>query len=404
MTSSSSVPSIAFTQTGVVLPAESDILAGVQSDMNAAFGGKLNPALETPQGQLASSMAAIIADKNAQIAEVANQVDPDTADGRWQDAIARIYFIDRLPALATVVAVLCTGLAGTVIPVGALVVASDGNTYSCTGGGTIPAGGSITLQFACTQTGPIVCSAGMITSIYRAIPGWDSATNTAAGTVGTNVESRADFEYRRRQSVALNGVNSLQSIYANVFAVSGVSDVYVTENTTNSAVTKGSITLAPHSIYVAAVGGLDADVATAIWKKKATGADYNGNTTVTVQDTSSGSVPYPSYAVKFQRPAAQPILFAVQIANLAGLPSDIVTQVQNAIVSAFSGGDGGPRARIGSTIYASRFYGPISAIAPGIVEILSLLIGTSSANAASVAVDIGSVPTVSASNISVTLV
>jgi uncharacterized phage protein gp47/JayE len=387
-----------------VLPSESDILAGVLQDMNAAFGGNMNPSLSTPQGQLASSLAAIIGAKNDLFAGYVNQIDPDVASGRMQDAIARIYFIDRLPATPTTVQVLCTGLAGVAIPTGALVVDSSGNQYACTGGATIPAGGSINLTFAAVKTGPIACPAGAITTIYKAVPGWDSASNPAAGVPGADVESAAAFEYRRRQSVALNAVNSLQSIYANVFAVSGVSDVYVTENTTNSAVTKGSITLAPHSIYVAAVGGLDADVAAAIWKKKSTGADYNGNTTVTVQDKSSGSAPYPSYAVKFQRPTAQPILFAVQIANLAGLPSDIVTQVQNAIVSAFSGGDGGPRARIGSTIYASRFYGPISAIAPGIVEILSLLIGTSSANAASVAVDIGSVPTISASNITVTLV
>jgi uncharacterized phage protein gp47/JayE len=404
MSSSSSVPSVSFTPTGLVLPAESDILSGVQADMNAAFGGKLNPSLSTPQGQLASSTAAVIADKNNLFAEYVNQVDPDTADGRMQDAIARIYFIDRLPARSTVVGVLCTGLAGTVIPVGALVSASDGNIYSCTGAGTIPIGGSITLQFACQVTGPIVCPAGAITGIYKAIPGWDTAANVADGVIGQDVESRADFEYRRKQSVALNAKGSLESIYANVFDVDGVTDVYVTDNVTSGSVTRGSITLVAHSIYVAAVGGLDLDVATAIWRKKSDGADYNGNTTVSVTDQSGYSVPYPTYSVKFQRPPAQPILFAVQIANTAGLPSDIVTQVQNTIISAFSGGDGGPRARIGSTIYASRFYGPVSNIKPGYVEILSLQIGTTTANLNSLTVDIGYVPTISASDISVTLV
>lgn len=402
--SSSSVPSVSFTATGLVLPAESDILSGVQADMNAAFGGKLNPSLSTPQGQLASSTTAVIADKNNLFAEYVNQVDPDTADGRMQDAIARIYFIDRLPARSTVVGVLCTGLAGTVIPVGALVSASNGNIYSCTGAGTIPIGGSITLQFACQATGPIVCPAGTITGIYKAIPGWDTAANVADGVIGQNVESRADFEYRRKQSVALNAKGSLEAIYANVFDVAGVTDVYVTDNATSAPVTRGSITLVAHSIYVAAVGGLDLDVATAIWRKKSDGADYNGNTTVSVTDQSGYSVPYPTYSVKFQRPPAQPILFAVQIANTAGLPSDIVTQVKNTIISAFAGGDGGPRARIASTIYASRFYGPVSNIKPGYVEILSLQIGTTTANLNSLTVDIGYVPTISASNIAVTLV
>lgn len=402
--SSSSVPDVTLTPTGLVLPAESDILAGVLQDMNAAFGGNMNQSLSTPQGQLASSLTAIIGAKNDLFAQFVNQIDPATATGFMQDAIARLYFLDRLPATSTTVQVLCTGLAGVNIPVGALVSDSSGNLYSCTGAGTIPAGGSISLTFAAVKTGPIACPAGVITSIYRAVPGWDTASNPSDGVPGTNVESAADFEYRRRQSVALNATGSLPSIYAAVFAVPGVSDVYVAENVTSSPVTNGSITLLPHSIYVAAVGGLAQDVATAIWKKKSVGADYNGNTSVVVSDTSGYSVPYPTYTVKFQVPTQQPILFNVQLANTPGLPSDIVAQVKAAIVSAFSGGDGGPRARIGSTIYASRFYGPVSNVKPGFVQIQSLQIGTTTANLNALTVDIGSVPTVSADNISVTLV
>jgi hypothetical protein len=404
MSSSSSVPAVQFTQTGLILPAESAILAGVQADMNAAFGGNLNPSLSTPQGQLASSLAAIIGAKNDLFAKYVNSIDPATATGTMQDAIGRLYFLDRLPATSTTVPVVCTGLSGVVIPVGAKVADSSGNIYSCTGAGTIPAGGNITLTFAAVNTGPLVCGIGAITSIYQSIIGWDSAANISAGVPGTVVESPADFEYRRNQSVALNAVSSLPSIYANVFAVAGVSNVYVTENTTSASVVNGSITLLPHSIYVAAVGGLAADVASAIWKKKSVGADYNGNTTVTVTDTSGYALPYPTYSVKFQVPTPQPILFAVQLANLPSLPSNIVALVQAAIISAFAGGDGGPRARIGSTIYASRFYSAVSAVSVDYVEILSLLIGTSAATLAALTVDIGYVPTVTAANISVTLV
>ncbi len=53
MPNNSKVPRVQFTPEGLVLPNESAILAGVLSDMDAAFGGGLNPALETPQGQLA---------------------------------------------------------------------------------------------------------------------------------------------------------------------------------------------------------------------------------------------------------------------------------------------------------------------------------------------------------------
>jgi len=56
------VPGITFGPNGFVAPVEQDVLAGMQADIDQACGGGLNPALETPQGQLASSFAAITSD------------------------------------------------------------------------------------------------------------------------------------------------------------------------------------------------------------------------------------------------------------------------------------------------------------------------------------------------------
>ena len=65
---STNVPAITWTNGAPVLPAESAILAGVQADINAAFGGGVNPGLTTPQGQLAQTETAIIGEKNNEIA------------------------------------------------------------------------------------------------------------------------------------------------------------------------------------------------------------------------------------------------------------------------------------------------------------------------------------------------
>ena len=402
MTGTTSVPAIQFDSAGLLIPAESDVLAGVLADYNAAFGGNLNPALNTPQGQLASSLSAVIAQKNYEFARYIQQIDPATASGQMQDAIGRLYYLTRIPSTPTMVAVSCMGLSGTVIPTGAQVADANGNVYQCSAGGTIQSGGTISLQFACVEPGPIVCAANSI-SIYRSIVGWDAATNSAPGIVGSLVESRADFEYRRQQSVAKNALGTLGSIYAEVFDVDGVSDVYAIDNPTASDVTHGSVTMPAHSVYIAVVGGIAADVARAMWMRKSAGSNWCGNTTVAVEDLTY-SAPRPSYNVSFQIPPAQPILFAVQIASSASLPSDIVARVKGAIVSAFAGGDGGSRARIGSTIYASRFYSPVASAASGLIEIISILIGTSSATLNSIAMDIGYCPTVSESDITVSIV
>lgn len=406
MADESSVPPVEFTAAGLVIPSEAAILAGVMADYNAAFGGNLNPALETPQGQLASSTAAVIADANATFAEFVNQVDPDTADGFMQDAIARIYFLDRSPGAPTSVLCLCVGLFGTVIPVGAQAQDTSGNLYACTEEGTIGVGGNVTLPFANVLNGPIPCPSGTLTTIYRAIPGWDTINNVGDGVLGRNVETRAEFEFRRQNSVALNARGSLPSIYAAVFNVPGVLDVYVTENVTSDPIDVGSTdyTLVPHSLYVAAVGGDVQTIGEAIWEKKDVGADYNGNTTVTVEDDSGYSPPVPSYVVKFEIPPPLPIFFAVEIADSDDLPADIVDLVKAAIVGAFFGTDGSQRVRIGSLILASKFYAPVSRIGDT-VSILSILIGiTDPALLTNILAGVDQAPTVNADDITVDIV
>lgn len=399
------VPPVAFTPAGLTVPAESDVLAGVQADMNAAFGGGLNPALNTPQGQLASSTAAIIGDANDTFAEFVSQIDPDTNDGAMQDAIARIYFLDRSPGAPTVVTCQCVGALGTVIPVGAQAQDTSGNLYTCTDGGSIPVGGSIDLTFANILNGPIPCPANTLTTIYQAIPGWDTINNSAAGIVGQDVETAAEFRQRRQLSVALNAHGSLPSIRAAVADLAGVIAVYATENDSDNTVNTGptNYPLLPHSLYVAVIGASDDDVAVAIWNKKDVGCNYNGNTSVVVTDPNYAP-PQPTYTVKFERPPALPIKFAVSIQNSASLPANIVVLVQNAIIAAFNGTDGlSTRTIMGGQLLASRFYGPIQLIGNE-VSTLSILLGSSTPTLTALLIGIDQFPTVQASDISVTLV
>jgi hypothetical protein len=416
------VPDIVFAPTGLVLPQESAVLGGVQLDQNAAFGGILNPALNTPQGQLATTTTAIIANSNTNFATFVSQVDPDTSTGAYQDAIGRLYFLERNPAVSTAVSCQCVGSFGTLINVGAQVQDTSGNIYICQQAGSIPVGGTITLPFAAAVAGPTACPANTVTQIYQAIPGWNSVNNSAPGVAGSNVESPAAFEDRRKQSVGINSQGSIPAVYAKVFNTANVIDVFVTQNNTGSIVSGAingnpnstSYPVAPRSLYVAAVGGASQDVANAIWAALNVGAAYQtaaggaGATLVTetVTDPSGYQPPIPSYTVTFITPVAAPVFFAVQITNAATLPSNIVTLVQQAIINSFTGADGSLRARIGAQLLASKFYAPVSLIGPE-VSILSILIGFTNIGSAThnaLQLGIDQAPTVTAANIQVTLI
>jgi len=392
--STSNVPLIIWTPTGLIIPAEADVLAGVLADFQAAFGGELNPALETPQGQLASSEAAVISDKNSQIARYVNEVDPQYASGRMQDGIARIYFIIRRPATSTVVTATVTGLFGVVIPAGTLAMDTSGNMYAATGDIIIPISGQTDSEWQCTITGPIACPAGALSVMYQLIPGWDTINNAVDGIPGQNEENRAEFEQRRHDSVAVNVQGSSPSIFGAVASVPGVIDQFVVDNPTGSIVNSGATNypLKPHSVFVAVLGGTDQDVATAIWSKKNVGCDYNGNTMVTVIDPLTNSF----YDVTFERPSPLAVTFQVQIVAGLNISADIVSQIQNAILARFNGQDGTQRERIGGIIFASRYYSAI----PGTAILLEIKV----AGGDKLQVGIDQYPTLDPNDITVTQV
>lgn len=377
------VPKITWNTTGPVVPSAADVLAGVQADFDAAFVKSFNWNLDTPQGQLATSIAAIVSNCYQLIAYMATQVDPAYATGRMQDAIARIYFLERQPSEPTVAQATCSGLDGTVIPVGALARATDGNLYECTAAGTI-AGGTVVVPFACATPGPIECPAGTLNQIYKAIPGWDSITNLTDGAIGNNTETAESFETRRGESVSANALGTLAAIAAAVAKVDGVLDYYVAQNDGSTGLSLGGYTIAARSIYVAVVGGAAADVAYAIWSKKPPGCGYNGSTTYNIEDTSSGlSPPYPSYAVNWVTPTPLPILFDVKIANNNDVPADAATQIKDAIIAAAAGLDGGQRARIGGEVFATRYVTPVRNLGAW-AQVISLSVGSPNTAAAQV--------------------
>ena len=398
------VPAITWVNGSPVLPAEQDILTGVQADINTAFGGGVNPSLQTPQGQLAQTETAIIGEKNNEIAYIANQVNPAMASGIWQDAIGYIYFLTRIPGAGTVVNATCNGAVGTVIPAGSVAQDTSGYLYSSLASATIPSGGSITVQFQNQTQGAIACGIGALSKIYTAVSGWNTITNPSAGVLGNTVESRAAFEARRQASVAVNSLNANQSILGAVLSVPNVIEAVVVDNPSNSTVSYGSTSysLAAHSICVSVAGGTSSAVAQAIWSNKPPGCGYNGNTTVTVYDTSYAT-PI-AYTVTYLSPTSTPAYFTVQIKNSALLPANITQLVQNAVIASFNGQDGGTAVSINSNTYSGRYYANINAISPA-VNVIEVYLGLSaSPSTLSIAFGIDQLPTLSASNIAVTLV
>ncbi len=356
-----------FTDKGVIAPPTSEIKKDVQALFVEAFGEDLNLDDSTPQGYLIDGITKIIAQKNANMLYLINQFNPSFARGIWQDALGNLYFLQRKSATPTIVQCVCTGLPGTVIPgldnpTGAAQVQNgDGNIFVCTSTGIIPASGSITLQFQSVELGEIPAPANTVNRIYRQIQGWDTVNNPAAGILGTNQESRSDYENRRKNSLALCATGSREAVYSRIFNVPNVTDVVVVENDSSEPATIQGVTLVRNSIYVIVNGGDNTAIAEAIRNSKSGGCATNGEVSVLLPGT---YIP-----IQFSRPQNTNVYVQVTLDKDENTPENYEELIKNAIVANFNGSDGSSGITIGQSIYASRFYCPLTALSLNIVSI-----------------------------------
>lgn len=407
---STNVPSTQLTDVGLQAPALADILEGTVSDLQSAFSGQLqfyddNGNLETarPQSQLAISNAAILDAANSALLSLMAGIDPATASGVMQDAIGRIYFMNRRAGSPTVVTGVCRGAQGTVIPAGTIVQDTAGQSYKSLSSGTIGNNGTVSIDFANTQDGPIPCPAGTLTRLYQIISGWDSITNPVAGTMGQSSESRVDFEARRAASVARNSVGQNASLLGALLALDGVTDAFVTDNPSHADIVQQGVTIPSGSQYILVEGGSEEDIGQAILNKKPPGIPTVGTHIVTVLDNNpaySGNAP--SYSFHYDRPTPTPVYVSIEIASSDAVPSNCAQLIQQAIIAYLTTGTN--RIRLGKTLYASR----LSAVVDGLgdwAEVLTLTIGTdSSAGQNRLTLPINQLPTITADTINVQVV
>lgn len=340
---------------------------------------ELNTEPETPAGQLVDSQAASIAEKDSELLYLANMFNPLKATGIFQDAIASIYFLKRKDAIASTATITCTGLPGTVIPLSAQIMSTaDDTVWQNTAETTIGEDGTCECVFACTKAGPVSAAAGTLTKITTSVAGWDAAVNKSAATAGQEAETQGAFENRRYKSVALNSRGTSAAVYARVGAVEGVIGVLTRENKTNMPVEIDGYYLKAHSIYVAVLGGADAEIAKAIYESCSAGCDYNGNTAVQVIDENTQA----AETVSFYRPDAFRVCVKVTLQDASSLPDGYESIIKDAVYSNFYGEDtettiaGSPVLRVlmGETVLASRFIP--SVLNAGISQVVSVQVST----------------------------
>lgn len=346
------IPSIQFTDAGIVVPTRAEISEGLWEIMRDAFGSNLNEDARTPQGQLVTSLTAVILDRDNASVELGNNFDPRYAVGRFQEALGAIYFITRKTQTRSLAMLDFIGLAGTIIPKGFLIVDDAGYEWEISDASSVGAG---LVAALCVTPGPIQAAPLTIRTFKETIDGLDRVENPSAAAAGENEESRANFEDRRYESVAANSKNMNSSVRGAVGNLPGVIDVFVADNPTDNTVNIGetSYPMIRNSLLVSIVGGDDQEIAEQVLIKGGTGCSFVGNTEIVWKDESVETTYPPEYVVKIVRPTHINVLIRLTVIDPSSISYLNTEAAKSEIVSAFQ--SGAYRARIGGLAVGSNY-------------------------------------------------
>lgn len=351
-----SIPQLQVTPNGYLAPTRTEYQDGLWQMLRDAFGQDLNRDERTPQGQLVTSLTAILMDKDTAFIELANNFDPRYATGEFQEALGAIYFLKRDEATFSVCQLEFTGAEYTIVPAGFTVQDENGNRWETTEAGEIGANGKVLVWVKALDTGSIFAATGAINQLVDGLAGVDSVTNLTPAAAGRETESRTDFEIRRRESVAANARLTVDSVHGAIAGLEGVIDVAAVDNPSDAPITVGETAypMIRNSILVSVVGGDDYEIAGEIVKKAGTGCSFVGNTDVLWRDVESYNDQFPpQYDVKFLRPDILPLWFSVRVADINAVAPEQILRIKQSILDQLAAGVN--RARIGGRIIPMAF-------------------------------------------------
>lgn len=350
-----------ITNTGVIVPDTAQIQTEVQDEYRQAFGSDLVVSPETPQGVLIVTETLARDGVVRNNANLANQINPNLAEGTFLDAICALTGLERTQGTRSYIsAVALTGVPSTVIPAGVQARTNLDELFESIESVVLDSNGNATVDFQSLELGPIGALPNSLTQIITGVLGWETVNNPNGAVLGTTEQSDQALRVQRRRTLALQGVALPEAIVSALYVTEGVRSLVFRENVTNITRLIDGVALAPHSMYVCVQGGADVDVAAAILANKSLGCDMNGNTTVNIIEPASGQ----SYPVKFSRPVEIPVLIRVTVRVDQSL-QDPQTAVRNAILAYANGEiDGETGFVVGAPVSSFEISGAINRIIP----------------------------------------
>ena len=274
---------------GVQLSTLSDILDAFELQLQSKYGADFYIKPEGIIDNIATSTAFQEMSLQDQIAFLAKQFDPETAEGVWQDKLYERINVYRLQATKTVFTKGILGIAGYQGTAGSITIRNEatGDEFTNINTYTIEDSGTVNVDFECVITGVITVNAADIFQIVEApdeVTGVssDNATDIAAGR---ERESDDDFRIRFRTAKAINAKATRNANEANLSKyVDNIAFLRIIDKKTDNAYEAGTLKI------IAKHNTTDQNFAKAIFDTVADGIDLLGDNSAVVTDNAGQSV------------------------------------------------------------------------------------------------------------------
>lgn len=349
-----------LTDAGFRRPTYAELLDALEYKAREQFGSQANLTIRSPLGIFLRIFAWMLNLLFSSLEDVYNSRFIDTAVGSSLYNLGKAIGLQLLGAQKAVGYLTFYGDDGVTVPEGYLAETIVGTQYITLRMGLIT-NGSVTLPSSAVVPGPDGnTTEGTIRIITNPQSGISDVTNESAFEGGRNTETDDEFRERYYQSVDFAGGVNIDTIIAEVYEnVESIIAVTGEENDTDEMDAHG---LPPHSIEIVAYGGLNEDIAKAIYRRKAAGIQTYGNVTVPVV-MASGRL----YDVSFSRPA--PVNVWVRITELStnsNFPLDGIDQIKRNIVS-YIGADTRGGLNIGQSVICVALPTEVLKV-PGVID------------------------------------
>ena len=244
-----------------------------------------------------------------------------TARGSSLDRIATLMGVSREMQQHAEVSVTFTGTVGTVIPTGFAISTDDNLIFHTLSDATITPDGTVTVMAECEETGEIGnVGAGKITLIVNPVADVTSVINYSSAAGGKDKENDSEFRERMLEGLGTTKGSTIDAMLVEILALKGVMSAAIISNDTDETVSGRPA----HSFEAFVYGGVQGEIANAIFEKKPIGIQSVGTLTTTINDVAGNP-----HTVKFSRPTMKQVYVkaTLTVSENFGTTDDVQTAI-----------------------------------------------------------------------------